>query len=92
MAKNIQLLIVALLLLVLAIVIFVPSLGLEPTALRAARAAALLFFAMFSAARLFLCSCPSLPPRNSACSEFGGPNAEYLSRLGLCGLRVVLRC
>ena len=43
---------VVLLLLTLAVVFFAPSMHPEPTALRAARQAALIFLAIFAAARL----------------------------------------
>jgi hypothetical protein len=55
-ARYIQIAVVILLLVALVVVLAAPSLDLEPTALRAVRAAALLFFALFCAAHVLLSS------------------------------------
>jgi quinol-cytochrome oxidoreductase complex cytochrome b subunit len=49
-----HILLVLVLLVVLAVVFFAPSMHLEPTALRAARDAAMVFLAIFIAAHLFV--------------------------------------
>ena len=54
MAKRTRALLTLWLLLVLAAVFFAPSVDLEPTALRALRAAALIYLAIFVASHIFL--------------------------------------
>ena len=56
-------LLVLVLLVVLAVVFFAPSMHLEPTALRAARHAAMVFLAIFVAAHLFFSAFSLAAPR-----------------------------
>ena len=87
---NLRIILVVLLLLSLAIVFFAPSMHAEPTALRAARQAALVFLAIFAAARsvsfyltntIWSCKFPSSPDSDFISDDESGLLDLYCSRL-----------
>jgi hypothetical protein len=91
MLKRVHMALAILMLIALAVVFFAPSVDLEPSALRAWRAAALIFFAIFVAAHVLL---RFNGPQFRQCGflEHRHPNSSSPSRLDLFDLHCGLLC
>lgn len=92
MPSKANLLLVIVLLLVLGAVFFAPSVNLEPTALRAERAAAILFLAIFIASHFFAGPCPTLMFRKCGICAGENPNPTLDNPSGLIDLYCARLC